>query len=410
MKVLFLSTNDSLGGAAMVTRRLAEALRAMGIDARMLVANRTGNEPWIATVSPLRFKAAKIAERGEIFINNGFNLPHLWKVSTARFGCGITSHPWIAEADIIVPCWINQGLLSLADIEALCRLGKPIVWWMHDLWCATGICHLPGGCTNYEVGCGNCPMMHRFAHETDLSRRIWRRKLTILSNSSLKFLAVSNWQRNIARRSALISSCDIDVLPHAFPVEDYAFELTTAPLFRAPEQKLIVMGAARLDDAVKNLPMAITSLNCFKHQHPDIAANCRVAFFGNIRNKQLLDNLELPYTHLGLIPADQLKQLYAEASVVLSTSQFETMGATLMEGMAAGAIPVTFNNGGQGDIVTHGVNGYIANYNSAVSVAECLAKALTPTPPFSRLNQHNSVAQRFSAQAIASRFLSLLKP
>ena len=38
MKITFISTNDTVGGAAIVTLRLMEALRGLGEDARMVVA------------------------------------------------------------------------------------------------------------------------------------------------------------------------------------------------------------------------------------------------------------------------------------------------------------------------------------------------------------------------------------
>lgn len=82
------------------------------------------------------------------------------------------------------------------------------------------------------------------------------------------------------------------------------------------------------------------------------------------------------------------------------------MGATLMEGMAAGATPVTFGVGGQPDIVTHGENGYIADYGSAQSVAHCLRLALES--PFPRAEQHASVASRFSEKVIAGRLLRII--
>ena len=82
MKILFLSTNDELGGAAIVTKRLVKALRRRGEDARMLVAHKNGDEPWVGQVNPVVSSAAKVAERGDIFFENGFNLADLWKVST----------------------------------------------------------------------------------------------------------------------------------------------------------------------------------------------------------------------------------------------------------------------------------------------------------------------------------------
>lgn len=403
MKVLLLSTNESKGGAAMVTLRLTRALREAGIDARMLVGNGVCSEPWIDRVGQVRLKTAKIAERGEIYLNNGFDMHDLWKVSTAGFGACVCNNKWVREADIIVLNWVNQGLMSLADIKMTVAMNKPVVWWMHDLWCATGICHLPGDCLRFKGGCGNCPLLHGGARPADLSHKVWMRKMRVFANSGIRFVAVSRWQRDMALRSSLLGGMDIEVIPHAFPVEDYYFNGAQG------EKKTVVMGAARLDDAVKNLPLAVESLNCFKASYPQIAAQTEAVFFGGLRDASILNALELPYRYLGPLDADSVRRLYASASVVLSTSRFETMGATLMEGMAAGAIPVTFATGGQGDIVTHGENGFIAATGSPDSVASCLAAALAPEPPFAREAQHLSVAARFSAPAVAGRFIALFK-
>ena len=401
--ILFLSTNDILGGAAMVTHRLASALRRMGVDARMLVGRKDGDDAWVAQVGSFRRKVAKVAERAEIFASNGFDRADLWKVSTARFGAAVASHPWVAEADAIVLGWVNQGFLSLGQLRRICEMKKPVVWWMHDLWCATGICHLPAGCTRYELGCGRCPLLHWERRMGDLSRAVWERKMDIFRRYPIKFLAVSRWQREQCLKGSLLRGMDIEVLGHAFPVEEF----TTEPVVASDCGKLrIVMGAARLDDPVKGLPVAIEALNLLAQEHPELAARSEAVFFGGLADENAFEALRFPFRYVGRMAPDELRNLYATATVVLSTSRFETMGATLMEGMAAGATPVTFGVGGQPDIVTHGENGYIADYGSAQSVAHCLRLALES--PFPRAEQHASVASRFSEKVIAGRLLRII--
>jgi len=412
MKILFLSTEGTKGGAAVVTGRLVEALRNMGEDARMLVGRSCSSDPWMAQVGQVRRRIAKVAERGEIFFYNGFNRSDLWKVSAGRFGCGALSHPWVKDADVVVLGWINQGFLSLGDIRELCSMGKKVVWWMHDLWCATGMCHLPGECSRFELGCGDCPMLHWGKCKFDLSHRVWERKMGIFKLGNIKFLAVSRWQRDVALRSSLLREEAIGVLPHAFPVEQYP---TTSGggllpdelrfLGRLKDKKLIVMGAARLDDPVKDLPMAIESLNRLLKEHPAQGKECVAVLFGGLSDPGALSGLKLPWHYAGMLGGEALRQLYARAAVVLSTSRYETMGATLMEGMAAGAVPVAFGRGGQTDIITHGENGYIADYGDPSSVASCIAKALLD--PFSRDAQHASVKARFSSAAVARCFLDI---
>lgn len=401
--ILFLSTNDILGGAAMVTYRLVSALRRTGVDARMLVGRKDGDDAWVAQVGSFRRKVAKVAERAEIFASNGFDRADLWKVSTARFGAAVASHPWVAEADAIVLGWVNQGFLSLGQLRRICEMKKPVVWWMHDLWCATGICHLPAGCTRYELGCGRCPLLHWERRMGDLSRAVWERKMDIFRRYPIKFLAVSRWQREQCLKGSLLRGMDIEVLGHAFPVE----ESITEPAEGSDCGKLrIVMGAARLDDPVKGLPVAIEALNLLAQEHPELAARSEAVFFGGLADENAFEALRFPFRYVGRMAPDELRNLYATATVVLSTSRFETMGATLMEGMAAGATPVTFGMGGQPDIVTHGENGYIADYGSAQSVAHCLRLALES--PFPRAEQHASVASRFSEKVIAGRLLRVI--
>ncbi|MBF1317519.1 MAG: glycosyl transferase family 1, partial [Porphyromonadaceae bacterium] len=145
--MLLLCTSDEGGGAAEACRRLLDALTAVGIEVRMLVVKKGTADERIASVADttsrrLWAKAAFLLERLEIYLRNGHSRQHLFRVSTARWGCDIASHPWVKEADILHLHWINQGFLSLTTLKKLAALGKPVFSTLHDLWVATGICHL----------------------------------------------------------------------------------------------------------------------------------------------------------------------------------------------------------------------------------------------------------------------------
>ena len=150
MRLTFLRTNDNLGGAATVTLRLIGGLRQLGEDAVMVCARHTLTDAgYVHPVGWMRWLSAFLRERLGIYLRNGLSRKRLFRVSTASAGCRVYDHPTVKSADVIVLNWINQGLVSLSDIDRLCSLGKPVVWIMHDLWCATGICHLPGGCDRF---------------------------------------------------------------------------------------------------------------------------------------------------------------------------------------------------------------------------------------------------------------------
>lgn len=67
MRVALLSTNDIAGGAAIVTLRLTHALRRAGVEATMVAARRSGDDPVVAAAgSGARFALASYAERLKI--------------------------------------------------------------------------------------------------------------------------------------------------------------------------------------------------------------------------------------------------------------------------------------------------------------------------------------------------------
>ena len=404
MKITLINHSDTLGGASVVTRRLAQALRQEGIDARMVVGTKSTDLPWVAEGGGRAAKkAAFLAEHAEIFANNGFNRADLFKVSTCRFGADIASHPWVREADAVCLNWVNQGLLSLRGISDMARGGRPLIWTMHDMWNLTGICHHAGPCRRHTEGCGHCPLLHSRAGAGDLSRRTWLRKAALLREVPVTFVAVSQWLAEKCRASALLRDADVRVIPNAFPVEEFAGapRFTRADL-RLPDGDLIAMGAARLDDPVKGLSYAIEAFNILAER----GVRATAVLFGAIRQPELLHCIKLPWLHLGMLTPDKVHSVYAHSRAVLSSSLYETLPGTLIEGQAAGCIPVSFGQGGQGDIIDHGRTGFIADYLSARSLADNLVAALGCD--ISPDTLHSSVAAKFSAQSVARKYLDLI--
>jgi glycosyltransferase involved in cell wall biosynthesis len=130
--------------------------------------------------------------------------------------------------------------------------------------------------------------------------------------------------------------------------------------------------------------------------------------FGDIRDASLLEKIKLKYSHIGRVNDQKtLRHLYAMASVVLSTSHYETLGATLIEGQAAGCVPVAFAHDGRKDIIDHKINGYIASYKSPQSIADGIAWAIETSPDREML--HRSVHDRFASQVIAQKYIKLFQ-
>ena len=408
MKVAIINRSDLRGGAAVFTYRLMQALRQEGVEATMLVCDAIGSHAHVVDYAqPLLDKYHFLAERLQIFAHNGFSRENLFKVDTASWGRDLSNHPVVREADVVMLNWVNQGALSLDSIARICRMGKPVIWTMHDMWNCTGICHHAYDCERYKEACGACPYLAS-TRQADLSHAVWRKKKALYDAPNLHFVSVSNWLADKCRQSSLLSHRPIAVIPNTMPVDSFAcHRLPNSDMGIPAHCKVLAMGAARLDDAVKGFDLLIDTTRHIARHLPELASRLHLLLFGDIRDASLLQQLALPYTHLGRVASDEVAHIMAHADVVLSTSLYESFGGTLIEGQAAGCLPVTFGNGGQADIVDHLRTGYIAQYKSCEDMARGIEWALGA--PISREMLHNEVVSRFSPAAVARSYISLIE-
>lgn len=398
MRVTLINHSDTLGGASVVTFRLMEALRAEGVDARMLVIKKNSQSPYVEEFHP-RSRIPFLAEHLRIFSHNGFSRARLFQVSIATDGLPLSRHPLVANADAVILNWVNQGMLSLGEIGRIARM-KPTFWTMHDQWNFTGICHHTDGCDKFATHCSKCHFLGWMASQHDLSYLTFERKKNLYNSAPLTFIAVSSWLASRADKSALFAGQKLVTIPNAFPVEQYALPPQHSPidLGLPADKKLIVFCAARIDDPGKGLDDAISLLN-------DLAPRGDVmpVFVGACRNPRILEQLKLPFIATGAVSdPEKMRSIMKHASVVLSTSPFETLSTTLIEAQAAGATPVAYTHDGRGDIITSGVNGY-----SLKSAHDVDSLRMAIERPISK-EALRKAAERYASASIAKEYIALL--
>lgn len=413
MRAVIVNKSDERGGAAVVSLRLMHALRAAGVDARMLVAERLGNDPYVeAAATPMRVKVPFMIERAQVFAANGFNRSTLFKIDPASQGLPLWHHRLIREADVVLLNWVNQGMLSLDGVDKIAA-SKPVIWTMHDLWCATGVCHHSGGCERFRECCGNCPLLDGKASPDDMSRRVHQAKQRLYGRRRLHFVAVSSWLERRCRESSLLRDADISVIPNPFSLPDYSGEKR-----RCSDKRIrAVVAAARLDDDVKGFPILLDALRRLAEVDKRIAERLHITFCGNIRNRDLLNQTAVDWEWKGAVAPEGMPDVYRDADMVISSSRYETLPGTLVEGQAFGALPVAFDRGGQRDIVEHGATGVLAPFGDGdAEAAGNLASAILDAVKIIdsvdsqelTLRLRESVRSRFAAQAVAERYIELI--
>lgn len=424
LKVLLLCTAEQGGGAAEACRRLLEGLCSVGLEARLLVLHGGAETGPIRSVlegvrARLWARTAFVLERAEIYLRNGRDRGRLFRVSTARWGFDVSRHPWVQWADVLHLHWINQGFLSLSGLQHLSLLGKPVFATLHDLWMATGICHLPlelsasGAqlCPRYREGCGYCPLLSSHS-EHDLSRQIWQRK-AFLSSPAFHYIAVSRAEAALFGESRLMRSArPALVLPN--PIDLELFSPQTAEAMPVPSwyeagRYYLALVAARLDDVVKGPELLKAVARAFCAQSPELAACTTLILVGEIKRQGYFDDLALSHISLGRVSdRRELTAIYAHSDAVLSTSVYETFGQTLSEALAVGTPVLSFRCGGPEDIIEDGRTGYLIDAFDPEQYATRLIELLERRGQgsFDREACRSSV-QRFSADRIAPELARL---
>ena len=428
LKVVIINKSDSIGGAAIVSFRLLEALRQEGIDAKMLVADKRSDSLDVkVAASHFLIKEKFLEERLKIFIENGFDRETLFKIDTGSDGLPLWRHPWVKEADAIMLNWVNQGMLSIKGVRKILSLEKPVIWTMHDMWCMTGICHHAGNCKHFEKECGNCPLLKSKKGKNDLSHKIWGKKKDLYKfplNEKLAFVAVSRWLEGKSRESSLLRNQNVVNIPNAFNLTDESFERKETGIKGSNRKETgkirILFGAARLDDPIKGLPVLIRMTEILAKDYPNLMGRLEIATFGSVKDASKLKGFAIPHIDLGVLKGnEELSHAYEAGDILVSTSSYETLPGTLVEAQAFGCIPVSFNRGGQADIIEHKVTGYLAEYSDKLEIAaQNIAAGVAWATDLigkkgdlenMRDRMRKSVVEKFSYKTIADKYIRLIK-
>lgn len=413
MRVVIINKSDSRGGAAVVSYRLMQSLREAGVDARMLVAEKLTSDPYVEIAGTSKaIKKAFYTERLDIFLHNGFDRRDLFKADIATTGLMLSAHPLVESADVVVLGWINQGLLSLNEIQHIAT-AKPLVWIMHDMWCATGICHHAGNCDRFTRECGYCPLLHFMKGKNDLSYHTYLRKKTLYSAAPITFVAVSRWLKERCLSSSLMCRARVEVIGNPFPMPSYKF------VPRVDDGKIrLLMVSARIDDPIKGLDILCEASRILKEKHPSLHDRLHLTLVGYIKDSASLNRLTITHEAVGTVAISDIEPYYRNADILISPSRYETLPGTLVEAQVYGALPVAFDSGGQRDIVEQGITGILAapgedTLKAANSFVQAICEASELLDKSSRPElaerMYKSVCERFSSQAITRSYINLFR-
>ena len=396
----------------MAANRLMEALNNNGVKAKMLVMKKTTDHITVvglphAWLQRLHF----LWERFVIYCHLHFSRHNLFAIDIANAGTDITSLREFKEADLIHLSWINQGMLSLANIKRIVRSGKPVVWTMHDLWTATGICHYARQCPSFRTGCHNCRLLPRGGGKEDLSRKVWNRKKALNHNANIHFITCSRWLEGQARQSALMKGQRITAIPN--PIDTRLFVPTDKAEARLKNQlptdrRIILFVAHRVDDDRKGANYFVEAVNRLADANPHFANNTCVAAIGR-NSESIASLLHVPTYAVGFVTDErQMASVYTAADVFVLPSLEDNLPNTIMESLACGVPCVGFKVGGIPEMIDHRVNGYVANFKDVADLAAGMAWVLDEADARAlSAAARRKVEMTYSQSAVASQYIEV---
>ncbi len=422
MRVLIVNTSERTGGAAVAANRLMEALKNHGVKAKMLVGQRVNikNEQGVTPISQLTvvplpnalwLKWHFLWERMVIFLYSHFSRKNLFQIDIANAGSDITHLREFQEADVIHLHWINQGMLSLSSIQKILRSGKPVVWTMHDIWPATGICHLTLSCRHFERRCHHCQYLPGGGSDNDLSTKIWERKRKLLETGNISFVACSRWLEGEAKNSALLSGQQITSIPNAIDTHLYC------PGSRAEARKqeqlpadkhLLLFVCQRVTNRYKGMQYLIDACRLLAKDHPEMCRDTGVILLGG-HAEEVASELPFPTYPLGYVNDDRrIVNIYRAADLFVLPSLSENLPNTIMEAMACGIPSVAFRVGGIPEEIDHMKNGYVARYEDADDLARGIRWILCEADREQLARQcATKVSRNYSQSGVAMRYIEV---
>jgi glycosyltransferase involved in cell wall biosynthesis len=413
LKVVHLNTYDGNGGAGRACVRLNRALLNKGIDSKIVVHYKFGNNPEIKTFNSNALQKAYTAATivMERILAKRYLKPLRTPFSFTWFGRSVIHHPDVKNADIIHLHWVNHSFLNPKHLAEIAKLNKPVVWTFHDSNAFTGGCHVRYDCDHFKNECGNCPLL-KDASPEDISHQAWQQKNEAYKVLDFTVITPSSWMLASVKASSLMQGKVVQQMPNTLETDIFkpAGKKHAKELAGLPTDKFIFLSGfmPSRKDLHKGTSYLLESLALLKERNGMDAAQIELVIFGN-RNTEDVPDFPFKATFLGTINDDEkLANCYAAADAFLIPSLEDNLPYTVMESLACGTPVIAFTTGGIPDMVQHEYNGYLAKYRSSESFADGM-EWIIKHPAKEKLNQQarQTVMDKFSEEVISKKHIDL---
>lgn len=291
--------------------------------------------------------------------------------------------------------WLNYPLL----FEYLAKIDTPIVWTFHDCWPFTGGCthFVHSACNAWKTECVTCKAKRTFNEHT---KRNFNQKLRHISDIStnITIVSVSNWLDSLVTVSKL-GDLSHTVIYNGIDTKKFApTDTNRVDSKYSLYDKKVFLAVSSVWPESKGLKDYIELSSLLPNDYV-------IVLVGLSPNKIR----EMPHGILG-IPrtnsVEELAALYTRADAVLSLSQAETFGLTLVEGLACGTPSVGYSATAIKEIILPNTGILVAPGN-ILQVADAVKSIATKQKIFDASECRNTAISQFESRTQFNKYIDL---
>jgi glycosyltransferase involved in cell wall biosynthesis len=381
-KIVIVNTADEGGGAERLSMTVLDGFLELGLDAWLLVGNKTGNHSRVISFHSSPFfdyrpymdsqLTNEIERRRSVDRSLGledFNHPYSHQISE------ITGSP----PDLVLCHNLHGGYFDLRALSGLSGR-MPVALRLFDTWLQAGHCAYSLGCARWQTGCGECPdLTIPPAISRDASRINLRRKQRIFHQSRLYVSAESRWMLDRARRSVLAPAVvDWKYIPGGVDLEAFfpaSREDARLQLGVDRDAKVLLYvaneGSANRYKDFDTVRRAMDELH-----HRQSVRSIILLVVGSTAPDESIGT-HILIRHVGYIASrPRLAAFYRAADVMVHSALEETFGNVVAEALACGTPVVAASGGGVVELIDDGCTGLILPPRQPAQLAEAVSQLL----------------------------------
>jgi glycosyltransferase involved in cell wall biosynthesis len=221
--IVHLSTSHT-GGAGIAARRLNEGLVDAGVQSKFFAIAQPSFNPKSEEYSIDRSSFTKIIGGLLSKLQGRVSQDTFFSILSGSSGCLAQVTKFATPSETIFHVHNYFNLLSASDVREILEQGYKIVFTLHDQRLMTAGCHYSINCDNFKKVCSGCPIAPFYLSkiiEKNLTQFLFLKKYS----NQVKIIAPSDWIRNLAEDSTVLSGLQIlkvsNYLPTNMKIENY---------------------------------------------------------------------------------------------------------------------------------------------------------------------------------------------